>query len=154
LAFALEALGSNGQRAELLGAFHDWCNELSELDPDGDAVSNAEDCAPLDPEVWAVPAPATDLRLRREPPNDLVWQAAAPAGGDQPIYDVLRSYTPSDFSAASCVASGISATAASDPTLPDEGKMAAYLVRARNVCGAAMGSDSTGQPRVEGPACP
>lgn len=153
LAFALEGLGSIEHSADVVGAFHDWCGALAELDPDGDVVPNAEDCAPLDPEAWAVPAPATGLRLRREPPDDLAWQAGGSPGGNLVTYDVLRSYTPSNFEAATCILSGTPATVASDSTVPDEGKMAAYLVRAVNACGGTLGQDSAGRARTAAP-CP
>jgi hypothetical protein len=67
---------------------------------------------------------------------------------------VLRSDAPAGFVTATCVVSGTSATSASDTTVPGtEAALLAYLVRARNVCGGDLGTDSAGQPR-QGATCP
>lgn len=121
-------------------------------DSDGDGVPDAADCAPGDPAAWAVPGEATGL-VFPTPGNTAAMQWAAPTapGGTQVRYDLLRSTSKSDFSAAVCVASGITAASATDATLPATGLF--YLVRARNACGGNLGAGTSGVPRT-GAACP
>jgi uncharacterized repeat protein (TIGR01451 family) len=121
-------------------------------DGDGDGVPDATDCAPGDPATWAVPGEATGL-VFPTPGNTaaLQWNAPAAPGGTLVRYDLLRSASPSDYSAAACVASGITATTASDATAPVSGLF--YLVRSENACGANLGAASNGMPRT-GAACP
>ena len=121
-------------------------------DGDGDGVPDAADCAPGDPAAWAVPGEATGL-VFPTPGNTaaLQWTAPADPGGSQVRYDLLRSTAKNDFSAATCVASGITATSAIDATPPTAALY--YLVRARNACGGNLGAGTNGVPRT-GTACP
>ncbi|HEV8200432.1 MAG TPA: DUF11 domain-containing protein [Candidatus Polarisedimenticolia bacterium] len=121
-------------------------------DGDGDGVPDATDCAPGDPTEWAVPGEATGL-VFPTPGNTaaLQWNTPAAPGGTLVRYDLLRSTSPNDYSAAACAASGITATTASDVTAPVSGLY--YLVRSRNTCGANLGAASNGTPRT-GVACP
>lgn len=121
-------------------------------DADGDGVPDASDCAAGDPAVWAIPGEATSVRFPT--PGDtatLQWTAPAAPGGTLLRYDLLRSASKSDFSAAACVASGLTATTAADATAPASALY--YLVRSRNACGGNLGAGSNGVPR-SGAACP
>src|SRR5262249_4969024 len=121
-------------------------------DADGDGVPDASDCAPADPTAWAVPSEALNLRFPGPPPlTQLQWNAPATPGGTVVLYDLLRSTVKNDFSAATCLASGVTATSASDATAPTAGFF--YLVRSRNVCGGTLGNASNGTPRT-GVSCP
>ena len=125
---------------------------VAAADGDGDGVPDASDCAPGDPAAWAVPGEATGV-VFPTPGNTSTFQWSAPAapGGTLVRYDLLRSTSKSDFSAATCVASGITATTASDAAAPASALY--YLVRSRNDCGGNLGSASSGTPRT-GAACP
>jgi hypothetical protein len=68
-------------------------------------------------------------------------------------YDVLRGAVASDFSAPSCAARDITATTASDPSIPDAGARFFYLVRSKNSAGGNLGNRSNGTPRTGG-TCP
>jgi choice-of-anchor B domain-containing protein len=121
------------------------------LDQDTDGVSNGVDCAPLDPDAWAVPGAARDLRVEGSGPDDLRWQAPADPGGNLVRYDTLRSEDPSDFGGAVCVETDDTDLVATDATTPSS--LFVYLVRAENACGGELGSDSAGNPR-SGAGCP
>jgi uncharacterized repeat protein (TIGR01451 family) len=121
-------------------------------DTDGDGVPDAEDCAPADPAAWAVPGEAAGLVFPGGAGGTLLnWASPDSPGGSAVFYDLLRSAAADDFSAPTCVAKGITATTASDPTTPPAALF--YLVRAKNVCGGNLGTGSDGTPRVGG-ACP
>ena len=124
---------------------------LLTMDSDGDGADNLTDCAPTDGSAWAASTEARDLRLSGGSSPTLTWSPPSTPGATTAVYDVLRGPSPSDFSAAACVASGITATTVSDPDAP--GSVVYYLVRARNRCGGALGFTSAGDPRT-GPACP
>jgi len=85
--------------------------------------------------------------LTWRPPTDLG------SGCSTVEYDVLRSVAPSNFTAAECLVSNISATSASDATTPAPGQTFFYLVRAENACGSNLGTDSAGNPTA-GRSCP
>jgi serine protease AprX len=117
-------------------------------DADGDGTDNLSDCLPLDPGTWSSPSPGVDLTMSDD--ALVVWQAPAEPGTTAPTYDLLRSGQAGDFSSATCVASGLAATQASDQDLP--ATISYYLVRASDACGSTLGSSSAGVPRV-GPPC-
>ena len=120
-------------------------------DSDGDGVSNSADCKPFDGAVWSAPGEARDLRLTTASGGTLSWNIPSSPGATGLLYDVLRSTSPSDFTGATCVATGIAATTAADSTIP--GGVAYYLVRSRNACGAELGASSDLTPHF-GPNCP
>ncbi len=125
-------------------------------DADADGVPDASDCAPANGAAWAVPGPAPGLLLSGRGPTALAWDAPAEPGGTALLYDVLRSPSPSDFSGAAvvCLATGLTARAASDPDPPPPaGTGRVYLVRSRNACGSNLGANSSGTPRT-GRTCP
>jgi hypothetical protein len=82
----------------------------------------------------------------------LDWSPPADLGGAvAPVYDVLRSDSPTDFvTTAVCLEGDDGSNAwASDPALPAAGSAFYYLVRAENACGAgSWGFDSDGIERV------
>lgn len=123
-------------------------------DADGDGATDAVDCAPRDGAVWAVPADVTTLRVAKSGASlSLTWTAtSAPGAAAAPTYDVVRSPSARDLiTGAVCVATGTSATSASEGT--PAGAAWFYLVRAKNACGATAGVDASGVPRLVR-ACP
>lgn len=120
-------------------------------DPDGDRVDNLADCAPLSPDAWSIPGTATDLRLSAGADTLLQWSAPLNPGGAAPAYEVLRSGRADSFAEATCLEPSPAGTSASDPSTPTA--LFAYLVRATNACGSALGPASNGVPR-SAPACP
>jgi uncharacterized repeat protein (TIGR01451 family) len=124
--------------------------QVRSTDSDGDGVSDASDCAPSNPSVWAAPGEALGL-LFPSGKTLLQWSVPSAPGGVAVQYDLLRSGTASNFLSPACVASNITATSASDPTVP--GAVFFYLVRSENVCGGNLGMRSGGTPRTGG-SCP
>lgn len=120
------------------------------VDSDGDGTVNAVDCRPFDGATWAAPSEARELRLTKEAGGALAWQAPSAPGGTAPLYDVLGSPDPADWGGANCAASGLSATTLVDAS--GGGELVCYLVRARNACGAELGTDSAGSPHAA-PEC-
>jgi subtilisin family serine protease len=121
-------------------------------DVDADGVNNLNDCAPIDETVWAVPGPEVELSLGRTPSaTELTWNPPPSTGGEAVDYDVLRSTGAADLAAATCIESGRPGTTALDPEIPES--LFYYLIRALNSCGATLGIQSGGAPRV-GPDCP
>ncbi len=115
-------------------------------DADADGANNLEDCRPADPLAWRVPDPARDLLLSGAAPTAMSWSPSSDPGATSVLYDVVRSQSPSDFSAATCLLTGSSGTSASDAALP--GQIFYYLVRAENSCGGSLGVGSDGAPRA------
>lgn len=122
-------------------------------DGDGDGVANDDDCAALDPQLWAPPSPARALKLARRGADNLSWLEPDEPGGATLSYDVLRSTVPADFGAAICLASHVGGTSATESDDPGAQALWSYLVRARNGCGEQLGYDSDGMPRSGAP-CP
>jgi hypothetical protein len=123
------------------------------LDSDGDGIADPADCAPNNGAAWAIPGPARQLLLSDPGSSGLAisWSPPSSPGGSALLYDLLRGGSPSDFSAALCVASDTSSTSSSDT--PPAGGLFCYLVRSQHVCGGTLGSSSAGTPR-SGRGCP
>jgi hypothetical protein len=129
-----------------------YINRLSASpDSDNDGVTNALDCAPSNAAAWAIPTDVGDLLLSPGAGTKLSWSAPDRTGTSALRYDLLRSTSPSNFLAGSCVASSATGVVANDATVPSP--LLAYLVRARSACGGTLGSSSTGVPRA-GASCP
>jgi subtilisin family serine protease len=112
-------------------------------DADGDARSNLDDCALVDPTLWSAPSAVSDLGLAYGGAVELSWSPPGSSGGTQLVYDVLKSPIAANFENATCVASDSTEATASDP-LPDKG-LRFYLVRVKNECGSATGRASAGE---------
>ncbi len=104
-------------------------------DADGDAAYDAIDCRPADPSVWSAPGAARFLALSGSASTDFTWSAPAAPGSVAVTYDLVRSTTASDFSAAACVASALSVPGATITESPASGEVFYYVVRTRNLCG-------------------
>jgi subtilisin family serine protease len=120
-------------------------------DADADAVTNLDDCSPVKSDLWAAPSPALDLLVGQENGGTFTWAHPVAPGAWAAKFDLLRSSSADDFTVATCVASNLKVTTASDPS-PVAG-IAYYLVRSTNGCGENMGLSGTGQPR-SGTGCP
>ena len=120
-------------------------------DADGDGTSNLDDCRPISPQVWSLPGAVTDLTLDGSQTTELTWSPPDPGANAALTYDVLRSATADDFSAATCAGANTTDTSAADTDLPVSAFY--YLVRTRNLCGSNLGADSADTPRV-GASCP
>ncbi|MCU0253495.1 MAG: integrin alpha, partial [Acidobacteria bacterium] len=123
-------------------------------DSDTDGVIDNWDCAPADWTAWSIPSEAQDLLITSGPEGNLTWSAPSSVGGTVVYYDVLRSTSSSDFSDASatCLESNGTDLVATD-SAPPSGSIAYFLVRAENVCGGTMGTNSAGQ-LITGRDCP
>jgi len=115
-------------------------------DADGDGVKDASDCAPGNGSAWELPGGLNDLLLDGAVPTRLSWSAPKSAGAAVPVYDVLRSPSPADFTASTCLEAGGTDRIASDAQIPST--LYAYLVRVRNACGSNAGTRSDGTPRI------
>jgi hypothetical protein len=125
---------------------------VAAADGDGDGIPDASDCAPANAAVWAIPGEATDVRFPTAGDTaTLQWTSPSAPGGTLVRYDLLRSTSKGDYSAAVCVASGITATTIPDAAAP--APILYYLVRSWNACGGNLGAASNGTPR-SGAACP
>ena len=123
-------------------------------DEDGDGVPSGIDCNDDDGTVWYIPTEPLDLEITGTAPTTVSWTACEDPGGDQTIYyDLLRSSSAGDWSAATCLESNITDYSGEDAAVPDPGVCFYYLPRAENTCGGNMGYASDGTPRT-GVACP
>jgi hypothetical protein len=85
----------------------------------------------------------------------LRWNAAAHAGGNTPVYDVLRTGAADDLAgAATCVVTDTTAMSTVDLSTPAPGEVHYYVVRAENSCGVgSAGLRGDGTER-DARACP
>ena len=95
-------------------------------------------------------APAEASRLRMPDTQTMIWQAAPYAGGDAPVYDVLRSAQVDDFGVvATCLEHADGGdTQAVDAEAPAVGALYYYLIRAENQCGVGSLGVGDGQERL------
>ena len=148
-AFGLEAIVGESSRAEAMGAFLGWCDAL---DGDGDGVTGGDDCSPVDPGVWDTPDPAQGLTVGPGSSDNLSWTAPAASGSVTVYFNVVRGENPADFSGATCIDTGLETTVSADGDIPPSGAVYYYLIQTWNGCGATIGADSSGVPRI-GPSC-
>ncbi|MEW5806695.1 MAG: hypothetical protein AB1756_05030 [Acidobacteriota bacterium] len=134
--------------------------EIRKWDDDNDGIYGPSDCDDSNPEVWAIPGEALDLRLTHSSETGittLTWNPPSDPGATSVFYDTIRSTDPSDFSSdASCIESDGSDATSSDSDMPPDGKVFYYLIRAENECPdgqGSMGKDSSGNERTALP-CP
>jgi hypothetical protein len=121
----------------------------AQTDSDFDLQGDACDCAPYDNTQQSVPTAALNLLAAKNAGNvQLNWTAPTAAGAALLRYDLIRSASSSDYSAAVCVAGNLSGTTFIDGAPP----AGYYLVRAKNDCGSNLGTDSNGIARTS-PAC-
>lgn len=121
-------------------------------DADADGAPDGQDCRPADASAWAAPSAATNLRLSGGGATALAWSSPHFPGATTVRYDLLRSPSPSNFTAATvCLASNTTAMSAIDGAVP--APLHCYLVRSENTCGENLGSSSSGALRT-GRACP
>jgi photosystem II stability/assembly factor-like uncharacterized protein len=133
---------------------------LAPVDTDGDGVDNPDDCAPLDPGAFALPAEVPLLLLDRATNGaaELSWSDAAGTAGSDTVYDVVSgaiAHLKLPFNPGPVVVGcGVEETTISDTTQPLPGAGRYYLVRAVNVCGkGTWGADSSGEEH-QFAACP
>lgn len=120
-------------------------------DTDADGFCSDVDCDDADDQIWAVPGETTGLLFEDE--QTLVWVTPSAPGASALSYDTIRSGQASDFVASTtCMESDDGTdTRASDGTVPSEGSVFYYLVRAQNACPSGqgpLGTASSGAPRV------
>ena len=149
--FGLEGIPAGADRDEALASFLEWCAELPADDGDSDGAANGLDCVPADPGVWSAPSAVETLIWSSG--EAMNWGAPSVPGATVLTYDLLRSLDPADFTSASCIASDLGGTAATDSTIPLAGQPLHYLVRSVNACGSSLGVDSAGSGRP-GTVCP
>ena len=119
-------------------------------DADDDGASNLDDCSPVNADLWAAPSPALELVVSADGGATFFWTAPEAPGAASVTYDLLRNSAAEDFTTATCVASGLTATTASDPATTSG--IVYYLVRSSNACGESLGLSSADLPR-SGASC-
>jgi hypothetical protein len=127
-------------------------------DRDADDWPLTCDCDDADPLSWSAPSPAQDLLIAADK-QTLEWQTPLSPGGQNPVYDVLRSPAGSDFvSDMVCVEQGDGADQrAVDADVPGSGNAFYYLVRSVGGCpgdAGAVASGSGGLSRETGACLP
>ncbi len=124
--------------------------ESAQADVDSDSYGDACDCLPADGNNWDTPSETRFLRFTDK--YNMEWMLPWYLGSLGPVYDVLRSGTPSDFtSTVECVETNDgSDTHATDLGEPSLGQVYYYLIRAETACPEGLGplgEDSVGVPR-------
>lgn len=125
-------------------------------DQDTDGFVDCSDCAPLDPNAWALPNEVSGVNFSSA--SNLLWDSLALQAGPGTNYDVMRG-SAAEFPVGSGGSEVCLANNAPGPTLstaadPLAGESFYYLVRGRNVCAVGKyGRQSDGTPRVSS-ACP
>ncbi len=97
--------------------------------------------------VGTIPCTVSEVESLGITTSSLSW--SRPVGLDEePVYDLLRSASASDFSAASCVAANIPGTSTGDAATPAPGQVFFYLSAAENGCErGTLGFRSSGVER-------
>jgi hypothetical protein len=131
---------------------------LGSPDSDGDGHPDGCDCAPGDPQAFAVPGEVQ--RVRWPDGSTLAWDSAMATSGAGTLYDVLAGDLvevglagagPGDV----CLADDLAATQITDATpAPSSGSGLFFLVRAVNACGQGPYRRSIGGGDRLSDACP
>lgn len=119
------------------------CQTQSDTDPDADGVFCGNDCDPDDPDLWSLPGLIDSLELENNPMTDettLRWLPPTVEGGIRGAcsfleYDTLRSASPGDFTAATCIEQNEGDRITIDPDVPLPGQVFYYRIRPQNPCG-------------------
>ncbi len=124
-----------------------------QADGDGDALGDACDCAPADPDAFAPPAAVAAGLLVGADRATIAWPVTAGAAG----YALYKGRIPPDqpFSYRhTCFARDLAAPQASDGRLPVPGEVFYYLAAAGNCFGESdLGPDSAGATRPGPDGC-
>jgi hypothetical protein len=136
-------------------------------DGDGDGVPDVSDCAPGDPQAFAVPQEVQGVQLDTPVGTELFWGSQQGMAGAGTVYDLVAGLTSilhadAGFAGASCLAASESEPPLVDPQAdPPSRDGRYYLVRARNACGAGTYGDASILPDPRGqldlggaPPCP
>jgi hypothetical protein len=134
----------------------DGIGDACDMDADDDGVVNDLDCAWLDAGSFALPDEVDGVDWAAI--DLLSWSDQALEAGPAVTYDLIRGDAGGlpgmQTEGAACFLQAVTATTASDPSVPALDAAFYYLVRARNVCGSSgYGVDSAGTPRMNS-ACP
>ena len=122
-------------------------------DSDGDSFLDDVDCAPENAAAWSRPG---EVQILWSDTQAMAWIAPQNIGGTlAPVYDLLVSPSPSDFSTpgAACLLTDSTALSYTESVSPPSGQARYYLVRSENVCGGTLGTTSAGVERT-GRSCP
>ncbi len=144
--------GFNTDQADFEG---DGLGDVCDPDDDNDGEDDTTDCFPFDDTIWTSPgSPVIHAALAGNLPTTITWEPSTDPGCSAPVYDVLRSISPTDFSGADCLAGNTALLNSTDPDgAPGAGITYYYLIRIQNGCGENLGTDSDGTPR-SGKECP
>ena len=127
----------------------------AQTDADLDGFGAACDCNDGDRGVHAIPGEVPALTIAADKAT-LSWTPPLDPGGSSTVYDLVRSTSKSDFAsaAATCVATGVGGTTASDATAPASGLGSFYLVRGRNSCGLGSAGKTSANAEINVRLCP
>jgi subtilisin family serine protease len=123
------------------------------VDEDGDGRPDAEDCAPADPEAFAVPGEVTNVAFGSPfvLTDTIIWDSAAPTSGAGTTHQVFRESGGSG-AVGNAPDGELLATVSGNrivlPEVPPVGTVWRIMVRGSGPCGAGTwGSASDGTPR-------
>jgi hypothetical protein len=126
-------------------------------EPDAVVLEVITDCAPLDADVWSVPAEVSGVAFGTNN-QTISWTSLGLQAGPATTYDLMRgliSQLPAGGGPAeTCLAQDIGSTQFEESATPESGAGFYYLVRGSNACGVGTyGASSGGVPR-HAPVCP
>jgi subtilisin family serine protease len=120
-------------------------------DGDGDGIADACDCAAANGGAFDHPSEVTGMAYASD--SVFTWSSMATSSGSGTVYDLLRGdltglRNGDPVALATCLATGVTATAYEDLSSPASNGAYYYLVGARNACGkGGFGADSEGIAR-------
>jgi len=124
-------------------------NACTAGDGDGDGIPDLSDCAPADPQAFALPQEVQGVVVDRAVGTELFWGTQQGTAGAGTVYDIVRGVlsvlrAEAGYAGASCLAASETETPLLDPeTDPPSRDGRYYLVRARNACGAGTYGDAS-----------